>query len=79
MGAIESRKLGGNEYNGNNKEHLISLGIEIKKKDAFTRNRLNPSANLRSESMLKRSDKVSSRVVEKEGNDKNFKMEEELK
>ena len=48
MGAIESKKLGGNELNGNNKEHLISFGIEIKKKDPFTRNKLNPSAHLRS-------------------------------
>lgn len=27
MGAIETKKLGGNQINGSNKEHIISLGI----------------------------------------------------
>jgi hypothetical protein len=48
MGAIETKKLGGNDTNGTNKEHLISFGLEIKKKDVFTKNRFNPSVQMRS-------------------------------
>ncbi len=48
--------------NGNNKEHLISVGIEIKKKNVFTKNRFHPSSGMRSESLMKKMDLVQSRL-----------------
>lgn len=69
MGAIESKKLG----NDNSKEHLISIGLQIKKKEIFTKTRFH--ASMRSESLVKKN-VLKNPLQQSPSDDKNLKVQE---